>query len=204
MLAVITGDIIKSREANTKEWLKVLKSELNKYGKNPKVWEVFKGDSFQLEVKDVFSALLVAMSLKAAIKKMKSLDVRLSIGIGDKTYNAQKISEANGSAFVRSGEEFDNLKKKKQNILIKSPWTQFDAEMNLYLRLALILMDDWKAKSAEIVHLALERSELNQKELGKKLKIKQNAVSKRLNTAHFYDLMALNDMFQAKLKEHLK
>ncbi|MDX1921121.1 MAG: hypothetical protein SFU25_10350 [Candidatus Caenarcaniphilales bacterium] len=204
MKAIITGDIINSREKDPKEWMKQLKAELDSYGKNPKNWEIFKGDSFQVEVSNVFLALLATIKLKAAIKKLGNIDVRLSIGIGSKTYKAKKISESNGTAFVNSGEAFESLREKKQNILIKSPWAKFDNEMNLFLRLALIVMDNWTQKSAEIVHLTLQKSELNQEKLGKCLKIGQNAISQRLHRAHYYDLMALNDMFQAKLKENLK
>lgn len=203
MIALITGDIVKSREVNPSKWLKPLKEELSNYGETPKSWEISRGDSFQLEIKDVSSVFVAIVKLKAAIKSIETIDVRLSIGIGAKNYSAKRISESNGEAFVNSGEQFENLKKKKQNILIKSPWPKFDAEMNLYFALALIAMDNWSAKSAEIIKIALQNPELKQEELGKLLRIKQNAVSTRLQRAYFNEIMALNDMFQVKLAENI-
>ncbi len=64
--------------------------------------------------------LLVAMKLKASLKAVKGINVRMAIGIGTRTYNAAKITESNGSAFVNSGEKFEMLKQEKQNLAIKS------------------------------------------------------------------------------------
>lgn len=77
-----------------------------------KDWEIFRGDQFQLEVKNPENSLLVAIQIKALMKSLK-LDVRMSIGIGEKTHNSKKISESNGTAFINSGELFERLKKKK-------------------------------------------------------------------------------------------
>jgi hypothetical protein len=78
----------------------------------PKNWEIFRGDAFQLEVSEPEEALRIAIQIKAFLKTVK-LDARMSIGFGDKTYDADKISESNGTAFVRSGESFDQLKNRK-------------------------------------------------------------------------------------------
>lgn len=40
----------------------------------------------------------------------------MAIGIGCKDYNAPKITESNGEAFIYSGELFDEMKKKKLSI----------------------------------------------------------------------------------------
>ena len=47
MIAVITGDIINSKKMNPKAWLKPLKTELDTIGDTPKIWEIYRGDSFQ-------------------------------------------------------------------------------------------------------------------------------------------------------------
>ena len=71
------------------------------------------------------------------------MDVRMSIGLGEMTYKAKKISESNGPAFLRSGEVFETLKKQKINLAINSGNAAFDNEINLMLQLCLTFMDNW-------------------------------------------------------------
>jgi hypothetical protein len=48
--AILSGDIVNSRSVDASEWVKTLKKTLNTFGKSPKTWEIYRGDSFQLEV----------------------------------------------------------------------------------------------------------------------------------------------------------
>lgn len=201
MISVITGDIINSRKAKIGDWQPVLKDELGKLGASPKIWEIYRGDSFQLEVADPSEALINAIKIKAAIKSKGKIDIRMSIGIGEKTYSAAAVTEANGSAFVNSGDKFELLKKEKRNLAIKSDSPKFDKEINLYLKLCLITMDKWTENSAEIVNLAIENPDKSQEELGKLVGIKQTAVSLRLNRAHFEEILEVNEMYKSKLEE---
>jgi len=50
MISIITGDIINSRKLPSSIWLDGLKRILNAHGLQPKNWEIFRGDAFQLEV----------------------------------------------------------------------------------------------------------------------------------------------------------
>jgi hypothetical protein len=200
MVAVITGDIINSKRNNPKTWLKVLKKELEKAGKSPKTWDVYRGDSFQLLVNNPEDALLTAIKIKASLKSIKNTNVRMSVGIGDITYTAPKITESNGTAFVHSGEKFELLKKEKQNLAIKSDWPAFDKDMNLFLKLASIAMDNWTTNAAEIVYTTLENPGKLQEELGRIVGIKQNAISNRLKRAYYDEIVELNEMYVMKLK----
>jgi SatD family (SatD) len=200
MVAVITGDIINSKKVNPKKWLKPLKKELADIGITPKFWEIYRGDSFQVLLNKPENALQTTIKIKSALKSIRDVDARMAVGLGDITYNAPKITESNGSAFVHSGEKFEMLNKQKQNLAIKSDWTDFDSEMNLFLKLALIAMDNWTVNAAEIVNTALANPGKLQEELGKLLGIKQNAISNRLKRAYFDEIMEVNKMYIAKLK----
>jgi hypothetical protein len=200
MTSIITGDIIHSQKADPQIWLGKLKSELNDIGKNPEVWEVYRGDSFQAEIADPSSALATAIKIKSAIKSIRTMDVRMAIGIGEKTYHAPKITESNGTAFVFSGEMFERCVKEKQNLAVSTSSEDFNLEINLILRFALIAMDNWTANSAEMVSLALTNPGYSQKELGELLGIKQNAVSNRLKRAHYDDITKLINWYQVKIK----
>ncbi|MFT3739336.1 MAG: transcriptional regulator [Breznakibacter sp.] len=203
MIGVITGDIIGSQHTKPDEWLGALKGQLNKIGETPRQWEIFRGDSFQVEIAEAHEALLWAIRIKAAVKTIKGADVRMSVGLGHKSYAANAISECNGPAFVLSGERFELLKKEKQNIMVASGSQGFDLEMNLLLRLALIVMDNWSSSSAEMVLLALEHPHHSQAALGSMLNIKQNAVSSRLKRACFNEICQMIDMYQTKLSQLL-
>jgi hypothetical protein len=214
MVAVITGDIVASRKLiNQEKWLLPLKNLLNSWGTYPKDWKLDRGDYFQVEIADPKESLKKAFEIKALIKKVEPLnerkkistiDVRLSIGIGEKTYSGESISESNGQAFINTGEKFDLLKKENITIGLRTPWKDFDEEINLYLKLAGIFMDKWSVSSAELVEIVIRNPKITQVEIGDLIGIKQNSVSGRWNRAHVDELLEVEKMFQRKIKDLLK
>ena len=199
MTAILTADIINSRKLSSKIWINDLKAFLNTFGQSPNDWEIYRGDEFQLEIKNPEDALLVAFQLKAFFKSIK-LDLRISIGFGEKTYKSRKITESNGSAFIRSGETFDTLKKKKLNLAINSGDAFFDEELNLMLKLSLSFMDNWLQQSAEFVLVATQNPTLSQEEIGTLLGINQAAVSRRQKRANYELIKELDLYFRKKIK----
>ena len=112
--SVITGDIIKSRtQTNPDVWIKALKEALSHLSPDKKYWDIYRGDSFQLEFEDFPRSFKAAVYIKACIKSIRGLDVRIAIGIGNKTYDGHTVTESNGEAFVFSGETLESLKKRK-------------------------------------------------------------------------------------------
>ncbi len=211
MIAIIKGDIVSSRKIeNSEKWLLPLKGLFNEWGKPPGQWEVVWGDSFQLEVDRPEEALRKALRVKALIKKIVSdetnkslIDVRMAIGIGGKSYSGERITESNGEAFINAGEKFEELEKEKSNLLVKSPWSDFDGEMNLFIRLASVFMDKWSVASAELVEVALKHPNYTQNEIGKRLGIKQNSVSGRWKRANIDEVLSMEQMYRRKLERLL-
>ncbi len=199
MISIITGDIIKSRKSSATAWIDGLKRILNQHGSNPKNWEIFRGDEFQLEVSEPEEALRIALQIKAYLKTVK-LDARISIGVGDKNYDADTISESNGTAFARSGERFEQLRKQKNTLAINTGNADFDSQMNLMLRLGQTFMNNWLVQSAEFILMAIENPTLSQDEMGLKLKITQAAVSRRRKRAQFDLLLELENHYKQKIK----
>ncbi|OCB77083.1 hypothetical protein B0A79_01020 [Flavobacterium piscis] len=200
MTSVITGDIIGSRQQNSKHWVEDLKTILSRFGATPSQWEVYRGDEFQIEIKNPEEALFSAILIKAHLKAIK-LDARMSIGFGDKTHNAEKISESNGSAFIHSGELFETLKKQKVTLAMRTGDMVFDEKINLMIQLALTFMDHWLAQQAEFVAAAIENPTLLQEELGQKLGINQAAVSRRQKRAQFDLVLQLDRYFRIQIKQ---
>ncbi len=204
MTSIITGDIINSKSVKLpKAYLEQIRATLQVLGKEQTDWEIFRGDSFQIEIKDPLQAFWQCVYIKACLKTIKELDARMAIGIGEKTYEAKTISEANGSAFIRSGEMFEKLKREKTNLLINTGNEKLDKELNVYFQLTLIAMDYWTPNSAEIVKLSLENPEINQQQLGELIGIKQNTVSERQKRASLSQLADFNQIFQHKIKSIL-
>ena len=204
MISVITGDITNSRgEPNAQKWIAPLKKVLSMHGKMPKAWEIFRGDSFQVEVKKPEESLYTAICIKASIKALKELDVRMAIGIGAKTYDASRITESNGEAFINSGETFEGLKKEKRTLALKTSWLETDREFNLILDLASIVMDNWTPSSAEVMLLSLQHKDISQKDLAKKLKITQSSISERQTRAHYSEIVETEHFFREKIKKQI-
>lgn len=200
MTSIITGDIIKSRSLKNPElWMPALKSALSYVNTNEAQWEIYRGDSFQIEINDVSKSFISAVYLKACMKMINGLDVRLGIGIGDKTYQSHTISESNGEAFIFSGETLETLKKEKVNLKLKTANEVLNKELNLYLRLASTFMDSWTVSSAEIVKLSIEQPNALQQELAEIIGTKQDAISKRQKRAELDLIWELDTMFQQKI-----
>lgn len=199
MIAVITGDIINSRELPAL-WMVTLKDTLSALPESVK-WEVFRGDSFQVELPTAM-ALLTAIYIKACIKTIKGADVRMSIGLGSKAKEtSEKVTEANGEAYVNSGKGFDVLKSNKTNLTITSPSAAFDEDINLYLKLALIAMDNWSPIASEVVKQTIENQNENQDKIAEISGRSQSSISEALKRARFSEIMELEKKYRKLVTE---
>ena len=202
-IAIITGDIINSRGHNSKEWMAKLKSCLIQWGDTPSTWEIYRGDEIQLRIK-VKHALYAAIQLKALIKSIKGLDIRMGIGVGNETYIGAGVSESNGTAYQRSGRTLEVLKENKVTLMLTSADEEYNRTMNLILNLASDFMDDWSSVSAEMVFLSLSSPNVSQQNLAEQLNIKQSAVSQRKKRARLNlveDLLAYYERTIKAIKE---
>ncbi|PIB34857.1 transcriptional regulator [Reichenbachiella sp. 5M10] len=196
MIAILTGDIINSQAGQPSDWLLKLKKVLNHYGTSPKQWEIYRGDSFQLSVAPKV-ALLAALHIKAAIKQTKNQDVRIALGIGQETHHAQNITESNGSAYVHSGEAFENMKK--QTLVIQSEDPHWNDTLNLMLTLALLTANQWSSTVAKIITTVIEHPTKNQKDIAKLLNKSQSTISEALKRGGYEEVMNLNRYYTQQL-----
>lgn len=186
MIAIVTGDVVHSRKLKPEQWLTHLKEGLFHFGRSPLEWEVFRGDSFQFKSTPE-EALLNSILLKAWMKHFKEIDVRLSIGIGVQNFNGENITEGNGSAFELSGEGFDALGKK--NLTIKTPDEILNDTLKVMCDLALLIMDKWSERTAEVMYVKLKNPELNQTEIALFLNKKgQGTISEALKRGGFAEI----------------
>jgi len=202
MTSILTGDIINSRNIDTKIWMPLLKTALNTIGKTSKTWEIYRGDSFQVEIEKVENALLFAYKLKAIFKNIKNLDIRIAIGIGTKNSSYKNITEGSGEAFINSGKAFDTLLK-KQNIAFISPWNDFNNYINVALALALLTMDNWTVNSAIFAEKYLHKTTVTQKKIAKELKISESNASERKKRAGLDEMLQLENLYRALINQKI-
>lgn len=204
MIAVITGDIVNSRRWDSPEiWMSPFKNVLSRFGNPGEQWEIVRGDMFQLEVSNPEDALRTCFRIKSHFKSTGDLDCRMSIGIGNISYHAPRISEASGDAYLRSGDALDGIQVKKPSIVLSSPWPELDRTINLYLRFALVVMNRWSPGSAETVAFLLDHPELNQVAMADRLGISQPSVSARIARAHYSELTDLDLFFRDIIRKHI-
>jgi len=199
MICIITGDIVGSRKIKD-SWLLSLKTALKIVSDQNNKWEIYRGDSFQVEVEPE-NAIRAAAYLKASIRVNKPADVRMGIGIGSIKNKRKKLSESSGDAFVNSGAAFDSLKQAKVNLAIKTDSADFDEEINVLIKLSLISMDSWGVVAAEMVKLALENNNLLQSELAAISGRTQSSVSEALKRAHYTEIMEMDRLYRKKLNQ---
>ncbi|HHH53111.1 MAG TPA: transcriptional regulator [Bacteroidetes bacterium] len=199
MIAILTGDIINSRKDKHGLWRNYLKEVLSFYGDEPQKWEIFRGDSFQLEV-DVDESLRAALLIKASIKQVKGIDVRIAIGIGDKDFTSKRITESTGSAFINSGECFDKLKK--YSLAVKTSSSEFDEEVNLYITLALLTINNWLPVTSKIVKTTMINSNLNQKDVAQLLNKSESTISEGLKRAGYEEIMKMEKRYRKLVSKY--
>ena len=205
MIAILTGDMIASRkQIDTNLWLLPLKSWLaHHYGEQGIAWDIYRGDSFQLKLSRPTEALKTAIQLKSMLKQTKGVDVRIAIGIGHENYSSKKIMESQGSAFIRSGELVDNLKKRKQSMAISTGNENLDYEINLLIRLLSLTLDHWSPAEANLASLIFAKTQPIQA-YAQTLGISISTTSERKKRAHLQEIIDAEQFIRSKIEKYEK
>lgn len=200
MIAVITGDIIYSRQADTEVWITRLKHLLATWGSAPQTWEIYSDHAFLLKctINDAFWQFL---AIKSLIKSQENLEVRLAIGIGEENFSSGKITESNGTAYVHSGKLLDDMKSSGHTVAIKTSSDAVDRDLNILLKWSSKDFDNWTVATAEIIHELIMNQEHTQEDLAKKFAISQSSVSQRLKRANYELIVETNHYFKKKISE---
>lgn len=200
MIAVITGDIVNSRAVNPEIWQPKLKEYLSKVVSDFDKWEIYRGDSFQIEI-EVERSLEIVLCIKALIKSSNLIDVRMSIGIGENDPDHKKVTESYGTAHINSGESFERLKN--STLIVKSPNSKFDDYFNPILRLVSFIADNWKPVTSETIFYALTNKDLKQKEIAERLDKDSTTINKALKRGAYDELVDTLDLFSKNVKQCL-
>jgi hypothetical protein len=227
-VAIITGDLIGSskygpgqRETAIRTLKQTLEEEREPGAKTVLRYEMYRGDSAQIEVLQVEKALALAILLRAALKKMpygpkdgdtgagkhagkapavsgrSYADIRLAVGIGEAAFGQARVVEADGEAYRLSGRTLDAMKKKGQKLIIQSAEETFNQEYEVQCKLLDVIIDKWSTAAAEVVFWLLKG--LKDIEIAEHLGISQPAVSFRKKTAGWEAINLMIQGFESKI-----
>lgn len=206
MIAVVTGDFVGSKrmKPDDRKRLPILINEaIDAFADEEQKIEIFRGDSFQLRLEKIETALPLALGIRLYLKSTNmalrgvQLDVRIAIGIGNESLRRVSIGKSDGLAYQLSGEGLDHMEA-HQRLAI------FTEKGNIALLSSLIaFIDNWltrlSATQAQVCLAALLGKK--QADVAAQLEISQAAVNQRLKSANWSliekALQELNPLFSA-------
>lgn len=185
--AIITADVVNFTLLDFVTEKKMISLLTNVVADN-KV-EFYRGDSFQVNVKDPGMALEIVFRLRAAARSIHpSCDVRASIGIGKANTHIRTLKIASGQAFILSGRSFDDLET-EERLLIRSENQLANVAFNLISYFADYFLQRLTNKQAEVVLQLL--SNQTQVQAAKKLKKTQPTINQLAKSAGWPEIRKL-------------
>ena len=189
--AVITGDIVNFTQLPDKVRLKLIsetESLLKSWVNQANDAEIFRGDSFQLIIGDITTAIKKSIQLICWFKKHSDeknkiyLSSRISVGIGAIAYKGKSVLDSDGEAFHLSGRNFDKMTY-NEILSIKTANDDINEQIAIILTFANIVINQLTAAQAEVIYMAIDN--YTQTRMAEELGIKQGAVISRLKLANW-------------------
>ncbi|MEZ4798874.1 MAG: transcriptional regulator [Flavobacteriales bacterium] len=205
LYAIITGNLIATtKKTDSVAGAEQLKNILLSFGMRPFYWEIFLGTSFQIVVEEPEKALEKAILIKAAIKCVRGMDVRISIGIGSLDLRASKATECIGEAFQKSLYQFDYLGVNNLRLGLNTPWAIMNEYFNASLPLLENICDKWKPATAQIIMNYIAGNYPRQKEMASQLGLSQAMISTSLTRGGWSEIATYLDWTREKLQAQLQ
>ena len=207
--AVLTGDIVGSSRLSAGQLERaralVLKGARQFHSKSRPmvsgVPEFFRGDAWQLLLREPGQALRVALYIRASLSAQSGVETRISIGIGSvDAINRARTSLSTGEAFTLSGHALDEITgyfdltgALPERAAALARW--FPAVLHLCSG----LMRDWTRRQAEIISLTLLSDNRTHEEIAGALRppVSKQTVSESLAGANWRSLLEAIRVFEA-------
>jgi DNA-binding MarR family transcriptional regulator len=200
--AVITADIVNSTKLKAEEEKKLITSI--KKLLEPLKYEFYRGDSFQVYVKqaqEVLKTILLCRAVAISISEVTECDIRASIGVGSVAVPVRSLATAKGEAFILSGRAFDSFIKNDRRLIISIP-TKGKEIYDIALDLISEYIDDifgrMTAKQAEVILELLKGK--TQQEIADKFKKSKSTISQLVSSAGWSIIEDLNIKFENIIK----
>jgi len=181
---IITGDLVNSSNIAAR-YRQIVIDSLNAAVKDfsmvtPIRLEMFRGDSFQAVVDLPQQVMTVAIALRTKLKastpdKLATWDARISVGIGEVSYESENIVTSDGEAFRLSGRAFDCIGKKR--LVFSSSNQDLNEAVELNTRFVDDILSELTVRQAQVVYHCLLFPGKTQKEMAEDLNMSRQNFS---------------------------
>ncbi|WP_110687420.1 hypothetical protein [Salinicola aestuarinus] len=189
-IGILSGDIVGSRAIDDKQALRdaldlTLARVRESFGG---VGMRYRGDAFQIAIPDGADVMRAAVLIRASLlehspSRRQPWDARVSASLGGSEMPTEgNFTDADGPAFVRSGQGLDDLSRNDQRLGLFL--SQEQREIDLLIRFVDDIVGQWSHNAAEVVRLSLTTS-LTQSELAIRLERSQPTINRRLTAARW-------------------
>jgi hypothetical protein len=191
--AVLTADIVHSTKLSPpqeKKLIRRLRLVLSAYQ-----FEFYRGDSFQVYVKDARTALETALLCRSAAigttldTKNFTPDVRISIGIGKTKEPTGALGAARGEAFVLSGRAFDKIAKSNTKLIISTSNELAAGGLEVVAAYANTIFNSMTGKQANVIFELLKGN--SQQAVAQKLKKSKSTISQHVTAGRWEEIKTL-------------
>lgn len=198
---VITGDIINSSKIspNVREALyKGLEAYFKVLAKKQEGFkaETNQGDWFQAYCKDASMVLRNVLLIKTWLKSFpvekeslrfkkempKSVDARMTLGIGEVDFLSSRLGNSDGAAFRLSGRMLEKIKKTSRTLAGEiEDKKEINQELEVMLQMLDFIVGKTTSLQCQVIHRKLQG--MKETEIAAELKILQSAVNQRSTAA---------------------
>ena len=207
MVAVLTGDIVKSSKMpdnELKELMNQIDSMLNRFKKvyHGLRYELFRGDSFQVvlfqpEHSIKLATLIRALVVQSSVDIRHMYDVRISIGLGDINPLNDKVTTSNGQAFTYSGHQLDKMKV-RERLVFKSPNKTLNEDMTISSSMISVIISQWTLKRANIIFYML--CNVSREDICSQFHVSNSGLSAFLTASNYYELLNALQWSEERIK----
>lgn len=196
--AILTADIVHSTKlspAQARKLIQRLRLVLSPYR-----FEFYRGDSFQVYIKDARLALETALLCRTAAISMaqdiKSFipDIRIGIGIGKAKEPNGTLGAARGEAFVLSGRALDQIAKSNTRLVISTANTLAGEGLAVIAAYTNTIFNDMTGKQANVIFELLKGN--TQLVVAKKLKKSKSTIHQHVSAARWEEIKTLLQQYK--------
>jgi hypothetical protein len=197
IVAVITADIVNSTLLSSQQYKKLI-GNISAVLKDQK-FEFYRGDSFQVYVKNPQIALEIIFRIRTAARSLSPIhDIRASIGIGQVRLPIKSLKTAKSEAFVLSGRGFDELQNSSY-LKIKSFKEEANSSLKIIAYFSDYIFSGLTPKQAAVVFQLMQNH--TQAKVAKKLKKSQATINKHAQSGGWSEIERLLNEYQQVLTQ---
>ena len=196
--AVLTGDIVNSTKigkVNERKLLKSLQQVLEAH-----LFEFYRGDSFQVYIKEPTQALQIALLCRTAGMSITqndmvaSSDVRLSIGIGLVNTSVKTLGNAKSEAFVLSGRAFDEIVHTDTRLVISTANPLANTGLQVIADYINAIFKVMTSKQAAVIFELLKGE--SQQQVAAKMKKSKSTINQRVSAGRWPEIEKLLQQYE--------